>query len=133
LIVAGTNLIAYLLVPGERTPRAEIVMERDSEWVVPPLWRSEFRSVLVLCIRRGALSLEQATQTAERAEALLKGKEFPVPSAQVLALAAGSGCSAYDCEFVALAQQLGARLVTSDRGILAKFPAMTVSLESFVR
>jgi predicted nucleic acid-binding protein len=62
---------------------------------------------------------------------LLAGAEFQVESAAVLNLAALSQCSAYDCEFVALAQQLGVMLVTSDRQILRQFPSSAVSLNLF--
>ena len=47
-------------------------------------------------------------------------------------LAAASTCSAYDCEFVALAQNLGAPLVTVDRQILSQFPEIAVSLDAFI-
>jgi len=45
-----------------------------------------------------------------------------VSSEQVLALASSSRCSAYDCEFVAAAQQLGVPLFTEDQMILSAFP-----------
>ena len=56
------------------------------------------------------------------------GHEESVESEAVLRLAASSGCSAYDCEFVAAAQQLDAPLVTADRDLLKAFPALTRSL-----
>ena len=58
----------------------------------------------------------------EKAEAILSAHEQPVSSEQVLTLASSSRCSAYDCEFVAAAQQLGVPLVTEDRMILSAFP-----------
>ncbi len=133
MIVADTNLIAYLLIAGGRTSQAEVAFERDPEWAAPPLWRSEFRNVLTLSTRQGMLSMEQAIRTAEKAESLFGGNELPVRSAHVLALASSSGCSAYDCEFVALAQELDVRLVTSDQMVLSKFPSTAVSLEHFIR
>jgi predicted nucleic acid-binding protein len=56
------------------------------------------------------------------------GHEEPVHSEVVLRLAASSGCSAYDCEFVVAAQQLDAPLVTADHALLKAFPALTRSL-----
>ena len=70
---------------------------------------------------------------ARAGETLMEGREYCVSSAHVLGLAARSGCSAYDCEFVALAQDLGLPLVTSDSRIPKAFPGVAVSLRSFVR
>ena len=131
MIVADTNLIAYLLIPGDHTQAAERVFARDPDWVAPLLWRSEFRNVLILHLRRRFLSLAESLEIAADAEVLVQGKEYEVSSAQVLSLAASSRCSAYDCEFVALAQNLGVPLVTADRDVLTDFPSLAVSADDF--
>jgi predicted nucleic acid-binding protein len=66
------------------------------------------------------------------AETLMNGGEYDIASAQVLSLAASSGCSAYDCEFAALALDLKVPLVTSDKKILKAFRGTAVSLDEFV-
>ena len=63
---------------------------------------------------------------------LMSGRERDVNSAHVLRLAAQSTCTAYDCEFVALAQDLNVRLVTVDKQILAEFPDVAISLDAYV-
>ncbi len=55
-------------------------------------------------------------------------REFTVPSLSVLSQTDSGACSAYDCEFVALARQLSVKLVTEDKKILAEFPDVAVSL-----
>jgi predicted nucleic acid-binding protein len=124
MIVVDTNVIAYLWLPGERTPAAERLLEEDPDWNSTLLWRSEFRNVLAACLRRGDVSLETALQIADGAEGQMRGREFSVPSAQVLARVEESDCSAHDCEFVVLAQELGVSLVTSDVKTLRSFPAV---------
>lgn len=131
VIVADTNLIAYLLLPGPHAARAEKALERDREWVAPVLWRSEFRNVLVLHLRKGVLSLDDAQKLCSEAEELMHDREHDVASDRVLRLCAGSKCSAYDCEFVALAESLRIPLVTTDSQVLRAFPDTAVSLASF--
>jgi len=122
LIVVDTNLLAYLLLPGPKTSLAEALLLDHPQWAAPPLWRSEWRNVLATYLRRDLLNLPAALALMEKAEAILSAHEQSVSSEQVLALARSSRCSAYDCEFVAAAQQLGVPLVTEDRMILSAFP-----------
>jgi predicted nucleic acid-binding protein len=79
-------------------------------------------------LRRSALTFEQVTALQEEAEALLEGAEFAVDSIGVLELVRDSNCSAYDCEFIALAKRLGTKLVTMDSKVLRAFPKLAVSL-----
>lgn len=131
MIVVDTNLIAYLLLRGRHTQEAERVYEKDPQWVAPLIWRSEFRNVLALYARRETMELKESLEVMDLAEDLMRGQEYEVASARVLRLAAASGCSAYDCEFVALAQDLGVPLVTSDRALIAKFRPVVTSMKDF--
>lgn len=131
MIVVDTNVVAYLLLTGEQTADAERAFAQDPHWVAPVLWRSEFRSVLSLHIRRRLLTADRAFAVMEQAETLLGQQDYNAPSRQVLALIAQSRCSAYDCEFVALANDLETILVTADRRILTDFPNIAVALEMF--
>lgn len=131
MIVVDTNVIAHLFIQGDRTAQAESTLNKDSDWSAPYLWRSEFRNILALYMRQGHLSLPDAESITQEAEALMKGREYEVESERVLRLAQSSKRSAYDCEFVALAQELKVRLVTSDNKLLAAFPSIAVSMEAF--
>lgn len=132
MIVADTNLVAGLILRGARHDEARAVYGRDHEWSAPVLWRSEFTSVLSRYLRNGGLSLAGAEEHYRQAEDLLSGREYFVPAARVLRLLTTSPCSAYDCEFIALAQVLGSRLVTSDREVLDAFPDVAVTPERFL-
>ena len=132
MIVSDTNLIAYLLIPGDRTSLANSVLAKDSEWAVPPLWRSELLNVLSLHLRLSLLTIDDALDIVQKAESLIGGRERSVDSGSVLRLAEQSGCTAYDCEFVHVAQELGVPLVTSDSKLLAVFPQVAVSPEMFI-
>jgi predicted nucleic acid-binding protein len=128
MIVVDTNILAYLYLPCEFTPRAEALLADDADWVAPVLWRSEFRNILAGYMRRGSISFEHAYSLQREAESLLSGAEYDVDSLEVLKLARDSDCSAYDCEFVVLAKRLGIKLYTMDKRILRAFPAHAASL-----
>ena len=133
VIVVDTNLVVNLLWSGEDTEVARQTYLKASHWAAPLLWRSEFRNVLARHVRLKQLSLPAALELQETAEQLLNGREYAVQSSQVLQAAATSGCTAYDCEFVVLAQSLGVPLVSSDQQVLRAFPATAVSPQQFVR
>ncbi len=50
-----------------------------------------------------------------------------------LALARASHCSAYDCEFVALAEALSVPLVTEDKLIMKAFPTRAFTMKDFLK
>lgn len=128
MIVVDSNVIAYLYLPDEFTAEAERLLERDPDWVAPLLWRSELRNILALYIRKKLLEFDQAFRIQREAETLLADHEYDVDSFEVLTLARDSGCSAYDCEFIALARQLDVKLVTMDANLRKAFPATTIGL-----
>jgi predicted nucleic acid-binding protein len=132
MIVVDTNIIGYLFLTSDRSSQAEQALRKDPDWAAPLLWRSDFRNVLALYLRQDLLSLEDAHQIMDEASRLMRGMEYEVASLRVLSLVASSACSAYDCEFVALAQDLGVPLVTADRHILDQFPEASISLDTFV-
>lgn len=133
MIVADTNLLVYLYVRGQRTTQAEAAVVRDPVWVAPLLWRSEFRNTLVGLVHKKAVLLDDAMHMILEAEQWMTGREYTVMSEHVMRLAARSGCSAYDCEYVALAEDLGVPLVTADRQVLAAFPSLAIALEQFIQ
>ena len=132
MIVVDTNIIGYLYLTSDHSLLAEQVLTKDPLWSAPLLWRSELRNVLALYIRKGLLSLSEAQQVMEEASRLMQDREYEVTSYQVLNLVATSTCSAYDCEFVALAKDLDIPLITTDKQILNQFSGNAISPEKFV-
>ena len=130
MIVVDSNVLAYLYLPGEYTAAAEALLEQDSDWAAPILWRSEFRNILAGYLRRKAITFEQANSLQREAESLLEGAEFEVESLVVLELVRDSDCSAYDCEFIALAMKLDTKLITMDKKLLRAFPKRAIALSA---
>jgi predicted nucleic acid-binding protein len=129
--VIDANVIAYLMIKGKYTEKAKILLKQDPEWVAPLLWRSEYRNVLSTYVRNDYFDLSQALFLAKKAEELMRDGEYQVHSKAVLELAKQSGQSAYDCEYIALAIDLGIKLVTTDKQLLKAFPNVTVNLGSY--
>lgn len=130
MIVVDSNVLAYLYLPGEYSTAAEALLEQDSDWAAPILWRSEFRNILAGYLRRKAITFEQAISLQREAESLLEGAEFDLESLAVLDLVRDSDCSAYDCEFIALAMKLDTKLVTMDKKLLRAFPKRAIALST---
>jgi predicted nucleic acid-binding protein len=96
------------------------------------LWRSEMRNLLATTARQKLLDWSAAGEAMHRAEALMRGKEHAVASAAVMSLLARSRCSAYHCEYAALAEEKRVKLVTNDKQLIHEFPKLTVSMADFV-
>ena len=131
MIVADTNLIAYLLIDGEHTGSARRVWRRDPSWTAPPLWRSEFLDVLVTAVAAKVLGEDDAALAWHRGTSLMRGREREPSGSDVLHRAVALGLSAYDAHFVVLAEALDVPLVTGDRRILRACPERAVSPRKF--
>jgi len=133
VIVADNSLLVYFWLPSAFAGPAEAVKDRDKVWASPILWRAEFRNVLAGYLRRKALTEAEANTAYFNVQRDLGANEYSVPTEWILKLVLASDCTAYDCEYVALAQDLGVPLVTADRQILKAFPKAAVSMEKFVK
>lgn len=127
-VVVDTNVIAYFWLPGAHTETAVALQRRTGDWFVPRLWRSEFRNVLARYLRARIIGPDQAKAAIRGAEAELAEFEREVDSTEVMDLVAVSTCSAYDCEFVALARSMGISLVTEDARIVRDFPGVAITM-----
>lgn len=132
MIVVDTNLIVQSVLPGESREVALEVAARDSEWVAPPLWRSELRNVLVTAMRVRGLRLSGAISAFEEADRLVTDIDLGGSTEACLALAARGRISGYDAEFVLTAERLGKPLVSADRRLAKAFPGRVLSPEEFV-
>ena len=131
MIVVDTNIISYFYISGERSSQAEQLLVSDPHWNAPALWRSEFRNVLSQYLRKEILAFDEVLLIIQQAEKLLTDNEFEIPSSHIMQLVSSSNCSAYDCEFVALAQYLNVPLITTDKKVLREFPNIAKSLDSY--
>ena len=76
-------------------------------------------------VRANLLELADAVLLYQRAKDLIGTEEYEVETSDVLRLSKQSKCSAYDCEYVALAEFLDLKLVTADAKLSKAFPQRT--------
>ena len=122
MIVADTNLSAYLVMDSPYSEPAQRARIADPHWIAPLLWRSEIRNVLATHIRANLLTLRNALERLNALELMFEQRLYEVPSSTVLELASKTGCSSYDCEFVALARLNDCPLSTMDNRLGKSFP-----------
>lgn len=133
MIVVDTNILAYRWLPSPQGALIEKLLAVDAEWAAPPLWRSEFRNLLAGLIRSGKMTLAEAEAALQKARSCLIAGEHTVSDHAVIALLAQSRCTAYGCEFAALAEALDTVLVTEDKALLTAFPKFCRSLSQTIK
>lgn len=125
-VVVDTNVLAALMLPSVSSSDLDDDLRRDQDWRVPPLWRSEFRHVLLKHVRKELLPPDLAIALWNKALERLELCEQPVRGDKILDLAIRFGCSSYDAEYVVLAKELNCPLLTFDRKLLKLFPEVAV-------
>lgn len=125
MIVTDTNVVAYHLLQTESfAEEVQRLALWDPDWIAPPLLRSELRNVLAVQHREHDLPIPQAKRLLSQTDRLFKDALFDVEAAAVLDLVGRSSLSAYDCEYLALAQRVECPLVTYDSTIVDQFPSV---------
>jgi predicted nucleic acid-binding protein len=131
MIVVDANVIAYLLIVGDKTELAQAAWQRDPHWITPALWRHELLNILATYVRSNAMPLDAALNTWRQAVTLLAPDE-EVPSLELaLMLAASHQISANDAQYIALSREKGLPLLSEDRALQRKFPETVRSLAEF--
>jgi predicted nucleic acid-binding protein len=127
VVVVDTNVVAYLLIEGDRTAQAQALYAQDPDWRSEGFLLVEFCNLLATYVRAGSLDGDKAAGLLGSAERTLTGV-VNLPHARALTLAVEFGVSAYDARFLAVARQLGAKLVTEDAKLRQSAPALTQTL-----
>ena len=86
----------------------------------------QFTNVLCTCERQGSIAPDEAIELLGEALTLMDGGSYEIPPERVLTVARRTGCTGYDSQYVALAEDLGVKLYTCDKGILANCPGLAI-------
>jgi predicted nucleic acid-binding protein len=128
MLLVDTNIVAYLLIDGDYTEAAQRLRKKDPDWRSEAFLMIEFTNVLAASVAARRMALQLAEDFLSKADALLDGKLTRIAHESALQIAVRFRVSAYDARFLALAEQLGRRLVTEDAKLRAAAPALTQSL-----
>lgn len=130
-LVVDANVFVYMLLDGEKSPAARHLHELHPDWVCPTILRHELMNVCATYRRAGGFSREECLALVGTGMALLSGREVDIAPEAVVGVAMDLDLSAYDAQYVAVALALGSVLVTEDRTVLARAPAVARSLEGY--
>ena len=128
MVLVDTNVIAPLYVRSARTEAVEELFARDAVWRTEPLALIELSNVLITYERSRYITAATARDCLNRAAAFLQPQLFRVSHQAALEAALDYRVTACDARFLALADQLGIRLITEDARLRAAAPALTQSL-----
>ena len=128
MVLVDTNIIAYLMIRGDRTAAAQQLYERDSDWCSEAFVMVEFSNVIATYVRTRALTQAQGTKLLAESQVHLSTLHNVV-NTQALESAMQFGISAYDARFISLAKQLKMKLITEDVKLRVAVPALTMSLD----
>ncbi len=132
MIVADANLIAAYCITSPLTATAKQVFAKDRAWIAPKLWQSEFVSALLKYHRARQVSDDEAMRAIYLAHSLMRGMDYDSDLHKVFAVARRTTCSAYDSCYVALAEEMRMRVVTTDGGMVTNAPHVAMSPEQYL-
>ncbi|MCH7638918.1 MAG: type II toxin-antitoxin system VapC family toxin [Bacteroidetes bacterium] len=132
MLVVDTNILAHLLIDGDKTDDARTLFGRDPDWRSDSFVLIEFSNVLATQVRLGMTDAGSAGRYLSEAE-----KRMPhlvqTPHSIALSIANEFGVTTYDARFLGAARALGTKLVTEDKRLRKAAPELTVSLDDALR
>ncbi len=132
MIVVDANVIAYWSIEGDLTESARKLRELEPIWAVPALCRHELANVLVTYVKHGGMSIGDARTLWPHILSIVTDNEYETDLMEVISLAEDFDISAYDAQYVLLSKRLGKPLVTQDRRLRQRCPAVILSIAQYI-
>ena len=132
MIVVDATILTALAFPTENSEAVDLLHKRDTEWASSILWRSEFLNVVAHYFRKNLITFPETLTTIDYIQKIVGIHEHRVSPQAVADLIVSSNCSAYECEYVALAKELKTKLITYDKEILDNFPDVASQPEDYL-
>ncbi len=120
MIVVDCTVVADFFIGNpEMQGSVQSLLELDSEWIAPVLWRYEFGHVLLKQVRGSRMSAELMDRFLAAAEQLITESVVDFNAPEIAALSRARDLSFYDASYVWLGQTRGLPFYTRD-GKLAR-------------
>lgn len=132
MIVIDANILVYSLTECDYSPSVHKLRKKDADWRTSGLCLHEILNVLATYQRREVLTLVQCKKLLDHAERFMKVAQCEVKMDAALAVAAKYAITGYDAQYVALAQNLDAPLITEDRKLRAAVQGIAFSMQEFL-
>lgn len=124
-IVVDASVAASWFLADELNAYSESVLNRmntSTTMLVPPLWLTEITNVLLMAERRGRIgkSLRDAAfEEIQRLPLIIAASTSAAELPNLAKLATKHKLTAYDAEYLRLAQEMKALLATQDKALMA--------------
>ena len=132
MIVVDANVLAYLMIEGDKTALAQEVYDRDSDWLVPPILEHEFANIMTTYARRDRGEIARYRILLKQALSIVQCSPTALDMPLVVDFAVSHGLTSYDAEYAFLAQMTGLPLVTEDARVIQSVPAIAKSMKDFL-
>lgn len=132
MIVVDTNIIVNFCIQAKQSEQARAIYDHDSVWVMPELWQHEFLNVLATFLRFEKAALESLNEAWLFAINHFRQSTMAINMPLALKLAGELNISAYDSQYLTLAQTLNVPLITEDKELLKKAPKSAYSMKAFL-
>src|SRR5436853_4086951 len=104
MIAVDNNILIYYLTEGAFTEIAQRCFDKDAYWIAPGIILYELHNTLLGYFRRGQLTISEAQERYDEALEILVEYDFTPEAKELFHLAIDSGCTSYDCSYIALAK-----------------------------
>ncbi|TAG11496.1 MAG: PIN domain-containing protein [Verrucomicrobia bacterium] len=120
MIVVDCTVIAdFFIGNAEMQMSVQSLLEMDSEWIAPVLWRYEFGNVLLKEVRGGRMSADLMDRYLAAGEKLIFESVVDFDASKIAEMSRARDLSFYDASYVWLGQARGLPFYTRD-GKLAR-------------
>jgi predicted nucleic acid-binding protein len=103
------------------------VWDKDSDWLAPEIWQSEFRNALVMMLRHKVIGMQTALEAYRIAHSFVE--TVPAGTGAILHLCEQYPITVHDAEFAALAEHFGVPVVSFDADLTGS--GLAVSADKF--